>query len=63
MMAAREIVQLLDREATLTTAEGLRFQVTIVDARQAFGRLNVQVEPIAGEGTAWVSMDRVEVER
>ncbi len=35
--------------------------VRILDARSAYGRIDVLVEPESGEGQAWVSADRVKV--
>lgn len=42
-MTAREILELMDKDATLETSEGLRFPVTIIDARENFGRIDVEV--------------------
>jgi len=60
-MTAREIAELLDKEATLASHEGFSVRVRIVNAREVFGRIDVLVEPVAGEGTAWVSADRVRI--
>ena len=32
-------------------------RVTVVDTRKAFGRTDVQVVPVAGDGAMWVSID------
>jgi hypothetical protein len=37
----------------------LRFTVRVVDARQRFGRTDVLVTPLAGDGQAWKSLDSV----
>ena len=60
-MTTRELLNLLDKAATLTTVEGLEVQVKITDARSVFGRQDIRVEGLAGEGTAWVSSERVRV--
>lgn len=33
----------------------MRVAVTIVDARMSYGQVNYQVEPVTGQGTAWVT--------
>lgn len=38
---------------------GIQVPVTITDVKEAFGRTDVLVTPIAGEGVVWVSLDRV----
>lgn len=44
---------------TLTTAEGLRVQVRILESRRVFGRIDLLVSPVAGSGQAWVRERRV----
>ncbi len=44
------------------TAERLRVEVVIDDARKAYGRADYRVSPLAGGGCVWVSSDRVELE-
>ena len=61
-MSAAELAGLIGRE-TLADLEprGLRVRVRIIDARHVFGRIDARIEPVAGEGSAWVSLDRLEV--
>lgn len=35
------------------------FTVRIIDARLVFNRVDVKIEPIAGTGQKWVSLDSV----
>ncbi len=35
------------------------FPVTIIDARELFGRIDVQIEPIGGSGAAWVERSAI----
>jgi hypothetical protein len=37
----------------------LRFAVRVVDVRQRFGRIDVLVTPLAGDGQAWKSLDSI----
>jgi hypothetical protein len=62
-VTASTLALLINRPATLTTAEGLKVSVRVADARERFGRTDVLVTPIAGAGAAWVSMERVEIAR
>lgn len=33
--------------------------ITVVDSRQAFGRIDLLVQPVNGRGQQWVSADKV----
>ena len=60
-MTSRELALLLDKEASIELLPGVTFKVTILDGRAAYGRLDVLVTPLDGEGEAWVSAERVRV--
>ena len=66
-MTARELADLIDKQATLAVpAESkgtavLEVAVQILDAREHFGRIDVLVTPVQGAGQAWVSAERVKV--
>ena len=60
-MTTRELFEILDKQALLTYPDGLRHTVTIRNAREAYGRVDVQVESAGGTKT-WVSRDRLEVQ-
>lgn len=38
----------------------LKIAVTIVDARMSYGQVNYRVEPVTGQGTAWVTSASLE---
>ena len=38
---------------------GFDVDVRILNVRSAFGRIDVQVVPVAGKGSTWVSVNRV----
>ena len=59
-MTSRELLRLLDKEGTLSLGE-FTIPVRILDARENFGRVDVLVEPITGEGQAWYSADNVKI--
>lgn len=40
-------------------AVGMLVPVMITDARNVYGRDQVLVQPLRGEGTAWIQLDRV----
>lgn len=41
--------------------DSLRVEVRIADARQVWGRLDLLVSPVAGQGAEWVSAERVTI--
>lgn len=65
-MSARELAKYIGREglAAWLTRGGttLRVPVKVLDARTAFGREDVQITPLGGKGSAWVSLETVDFE-
>ena len=41
--------------------KGLRWPVDILDSRARYGRIDVLITPIGGEGSIWVDCDSVKV--
>lgn len=67
-MATKELAANIGKEADfiLNDAKGqpsLRFRVRIVDARQAYGRTEYQIEPVAGSGAAWKENDSLVIDK
>lgn len=55
MSTASELAKLIGKHGLLhVTRPQLSFRVEVLDARQQFGRIDLQVKPEDGEGTAWV---------
>lgn len=40
---------------------GMKFPVRILDARKVWGRVDVLVEPVGGEGSKWVEKSAISV--
>ena len=53
-MSVYKLADLLGRQAIWHIFD-LEIPVEIVDARQNFGRTDVQVKPVGGNGTHWIS--------
>lgn len=63
-MSAAELVQLIGREGLLdhtSYRDPISTLVVIRDARVRFGNTDVLVEPVAGRGRCWVTLDRVKL--
>ena len=63
-MTTAEIAALLGKTATYR-CNGLDVAVKILDARAVFGRIDYQITPVAGSGSAWVqslAIDEEEVQ-
>lgn len=58
---AKEASKLIGKRGHYSHRElyGLTFMVEVLDVREAFGRTDVEVRPIAGTGTHWVSLGNV----
>jgi hypothetical protein len=57
-----ELTELVGRAGLMDMQAGLRVRVHILEAKRTYGRTRVRVEPEAGEGTAWVYLERVKLE-
>ena len=60
-MTVAELAKNLGRVGTYhpNGSQGLGFEVTVRDVRQVFGRLDFEVEPVAGSGRSWVGESSV----
>lgn len=59
-MNTHELFDLLDREGTLASLDkGLMVNVRILDARNVYGKVRVEVKPLDGGGKKWVDLARV----
>lgn len=45
----------------LSRGNTILVDVRILDAQMAYGDVRVQVQPVAGSGDAWVSMQRISI--
>jgi len=61
-MTGKELAQILGKTGLLQV-DGFRFPVTIHDYKSAYGVTRYKVEPVQGDGFAWVNADRVEVKQ
>ena len=58
-MTTAQMAQYLDKTADYALPNGLTFLVIIIDVRMAWGRVQFQITPSAGQGPAWVSEDSI----
>jgi hypothetical protein len=60
---ASEGAELIGKQGLVDSHErhlpGVRVLVCVLDARAAYGRIDLQVEPIGGDGTAWIDSRRI----
>ncbi len=47
---------------TLSGHAGIRFRVTVLDARTVYSRLQLFCEPISGSGCKWFNADAVQMD-
>jgi hypothetical protein len=61
MSTVGEMGKAVGREGQLPVVEGLSVSVRVTDVKSAFGEVRYRIEPLAGEGFAWVAARRVDV--
>jgi hypothetical protein len=54
----RELMDMIGREYWITEGP-YTLLVSVRDVKQAYGQSRAQVEPVDGQGVAWVSVDRL----
>lgn len=52
-MTAKELNDYIGREGLWLSPLGLKIPVKILDARSAYGRFELKVTPLFGDGEAW----------
>lgn len=57
-MSALSMSQFIGKIGTVNQG-GLYVDVKVIDAKQAYGCMRLQVTPMAGIGTVWVAVERV----
>ena len=57
-MTAKDLFQVLGQEREYTV-NGMIFKVTVVDAKIAYGKVRYQIQPVAGQCSAWVDAESV----
>lgn len=58
MTTSLDMSQLIGREADYPVKDML-VRVRVANARERFGRTDVQIMPLAGSGLTWVALDSV----
>ncbi len=57
-MTYKEAAKLIGRKGRYGHGS-MRFEVEVLDVRESFGRTDLQVRPVAGAGTGWISYDKI----
>ena len=62
-MTTAELAKYIGQTATYHGVPGLVIEVTVIDARMAWGQLQLQIRPMAvcglGGGSKWVNSDSI----
>jgi|TARA_Y100001949_G_scaffold164600_1_gene159583 hypothetical protein len=51
------------RKAHYNMADGLSIEVTVTNIKSHFGRLDMEITPISGSGTKWVTAEKLQFVR
>jgi hypothetical protein len=61
-MTVKEMASLIGEIAIYPVKE-MEFEVEIIDARTRFGNVDVEIAPVTGNGSSWVSRDSIRIVR
>jgi hypothetical protein len=53
-MTGKDLIRVIGQIGLYHTLNGLSIAVTVTDARNAFGRIDYQITPVSGNGSAWI---------
>jgi hypothetical protein len=62
-MTVAQMVQLLDRQGSLATGNGLQVRCRVVDVKSNFGSTLFLVTPVAGIGQTWVTEGTFKIDK
>ena len=57
------IDEYVGRKARYNMTDGLVIEVTVTNVKSHFGRLDMEITPISGAGSKWVTTDKLEFVR
>lgn len=60
-LSAKDLTKFVGRTGTMPIGL-LRIPVEIVDARSRYGSIDVQVIPVGGQGSQWITAARVKLD-
>lgn len=60
-MSVAALAALIGRPGLWRVA-GVRVPVSVIDARKCFGRIDLKISPVDGDGAIWVQSDAVDLE-
>jgi len=58
-MTVSEMAALIGNTGSYRVGRDLQFEIRVVDVRTRYGTVDVQIIPLAGNGSQWVSLDSV----
>lgn len=61
-MTAKELQDYVGKTGDwiVNAGAGVSVKVTVMDARQSYGRLDFSVKPVAGTGECWIDSEKVQ---
>jgi hypothetical protein len=59
-MNIKQLAETIGKEG-LYIVNGLKIKVKVTDAKQAYGRIDYQIEPVNGQGQIWVNSTSVKM--
>lgn len=58
-MNVKEMSGFIGKEFSMRVEQTLFIPVTVLDVRKVFQRIDALVTPVGGNGSQWVSLDRI----
>jgi hypothetical protein len=55
-MTTAEMAKYIGQTGRYNGIRGLEVEVVVIDARQSWGELQLQIQPTSGSGSTWVSV-------
>lgn len=60
-MSTKELAEMIGKPAEWDDNHGLKYEVTIVDSRMRWGKVDYLISPVSGYGERWVSASSVQI--
>ena len=62
-MSVSQMAKMIGQNGHIFGAGDMRISVRIVDVKVSYGQVRYQITPLAGDGTAWINVDSIVIDR
>lgn len=62
-MSVTQMAKMIGQKGHIFGTGDMRISVRIIDVKVSYGQVRYQITPLAGEGTTWINVDSIVLDR